>query len=120
MRAPPESLSPITGAPFRIARSMTLQIFSANASRQRAAEHGEVLREDVDQPAVDPAVAGDDAVAGNFCLVEAEVGGAVGHEPVELDEAAFVEEEVEPLARGELPLLVLLGDARGPPALFGE
>ena len=44
----------------------------------------------------------------------------MGHEPVELDEAAIVEEEVETLARGELPLLVLLGDARGPPALFGE
>ena len=32
IRAPPESLSPITGAPFRTARSMTLQIFSANDS----------------------------------------------------------------------------------------
>ena len=30
---------------------------------ERAAEDGEVLREDVDEPAVDPAVAGDDAVA---------------------------------------------------------
>ena len=87
---------------------------------QRAAEHGEILGEDIHQPSVDPAVTGDDAVAGNDGLVEAEVGGAVGHEPVELDEAAIVEEEVETLARGELPLLVLLGDARGPPALFGE
>src|SRR6266567_8258707 len=32
MRAPPESLSPITGAPFFKARSITLQIFSAWAS----------------------------------------------------------------------------------------
>ena len=32
IRAPPESLSPITGAPFRTARSITLQIFSACAS----------------------------------------------------------------------------------------
>ena len=30
---------------------------------ERAAEHGEVLREDVDEPSVDAAVAGDDAVA---------------------------------------------------------
>ena len=29
MRAPPESLSPITGAPFCTARSMILQIFWA-------------------------------------------------------------------------------------------
>src|SRR5260370_411482 len=32
MRAPPESLSPITGAPARMARSMILQIFSALGS----------------------------------------------------------------------------------------
>ena len=32
MRAPPESFSPITGAPFCIAMSMTLQIFSACVS----------------------------------------------------------------------------------------
>ena len=32
IRAPPESLSPMTGAPTFIARSMTLQIFSAYAS----------------------------------------------------------------------------------------
>ena len=31
MRAPPESLSPITGHPTFIARSITLQTFSANA-----------------------------------------------------------------------------------------
>ena len=64
-------------------------------------------------------VAGDDAVAGEHLLVEPEVGGAVGDEPVELDEAALVEQQVEPLARGELALLVLLRDARGAPALLG-
>src|SRR5580700_2899874 len=32
MRAPPESLMPIIGEPVRIAKSITLQIFSANAS----------------------------------------------------------------------------------------
>ena len=32
MRAPPLSLSPITGAPFCIAMSMILQIFSACVS----------------------------------------------------------------------------------------
>ena len=32
MRAPPESLIPITGQPSLSARSITLQIFSANAS----------------------------------------------------------------------------------------
>ena len=32
MRAPPESLMPTSGAPIFFARSMTLQIFSANTS----------------------------------------------------------------------------------------
>ena len=41
-----------------------MQIFSANASAERAAEDGEVLREDEDLAADDRAVAGDDAVAG--------------------------------------------------------
>ena len=53
-------------------------------------------------------------------LVEAEVGGAVGDEPVELDEAALVEQQVEPLAGGELALLVLLRHAGGAAALLGE
>ena len=66
MRAPPLSLRPMTGAPTFIAMSMTLQIFWAWRSRQRAAEHGEVLREDVDQAAVDRARSGDDAVAGEL------------------------------------------------------
>jgi hypothetical protein len=87
---------------------------------QRAAEDGEVLGEDVHQPTVDPAVAGDDAVTGNDLAIEPEVAGPVGDEPVELDEAALVEQQVEPLARGELALLVLLGDPRGSPTLLGE
>ena len=34
MRAPPESLSPITGAPIFMARSITLQIFRAFVSER--------------------------------------------------------------------------------------
>ena len=37
-------------------------------ARQRAAEHGEVLAEDIDQPAVDRAVAGHHAVAGDLLV----------------------------------------------------
>ena len=53
---------------------MTLQIFCAWRSLKRAAEHGEILREDIDQPAVDRARSGDDAVARDLLLVHAEVG----------------------------------------------
>ena len=44
----------------------------------------------------------------------------MGHEAIELDEAAFVEQEVEPFPGGELSLLVLLRDPVGTSALFGE
>ena len=90
--------------------SMILQIFSAWVSRERAAEHREVLAEDIDLPAVDRAPAGDHAVAGEARRRHAEVGAAVGDEHVELLEAALVEQHLEPLARGELALGVLRGD----------
>ena len=92
---------------------------------QRAAEHGEILGEDEDRPAVDRAPAGDDAVAGDPRLLHAEIGGAVLHEHVELLEGALVEQDLEPLARGQLRFRMLRGDAllaaaeprRGPPDL---
>jgi hypothetical protein len=85
-----------------------------------AAEDGEVLGEDVHQAAVDPAGAGDDAITGEDLLLESEVGGAVGDEAIELDEAALVEQEIQPLSGGELALLVLLSNPIGASALLGE
>jgi hypothetical protein len=87
---------------------------------QRAAEDGEVLGEDVDRSSVDAAVAGDHAVAGVALVRQAEVGGAVGDEAIELDEATLVQQEVEALAGRELPLFMLLRDPRGAAALLGE
>ena len=66
MRAPPESLRPITGAPTFIAWSMTLQIFSAWVSDSEPPKTVKSLREDEHQTAVDGAVADHDAVAGIF------------------------------------------------------
>ncbi len=86
-RAAAESLRPITGAPTFIAMSMTLQIFCAWRSRQRAAEDGEVLGEDIDEPAVDRARSGDDAVAGDLLLLHPEVGAIVLDEHVIFFEA---------------------------------
>src|SRR6185312_13354126 len=68
--------------------------------RQRAAEHGEVLGEQIDGAAVDRAPAGDDAVAGDFLL-----------QHVELLERALVEQELDALAGGQLAALVLGLDA---------
>ena len=119
MRAPPESFRPITGAPFFIAMSMILQIFSACASRERAAEDGEILREDEDQPAVDAAVAGDDPVAKDALLGQAEVGVAVDDKRVELVKGAFVEQQVDALAGGQFAFGVLLLDAALAAAFHG-
>ena len=55
--------------------------------RERPAEDGEVLRERVDRPAVDAALAGDDAVARDDLLVHAEVAAPVGDELVDFLEA---------------------------------
>ena len=88
--------------------------------RERAAEDGEVLREGVDRPAVDAAGAGDDAVAGNRrCLVHAEVAAAVRDELVDLLERAGIEQQIDPLARGELAAVVLLLQPRFAAAQLG-
>ena len=78
---------------------------------ERAAEDGEVLGEDVDQPAVDRAVAADDSVARDLLALHAEVGAAVGDEGVDLHEGAGVEQQLDALAGGELARRVLLADA---------
>ncbi len=84
---------------------------------ERAAEHREVLREDGDLAALDAAEPGDDAVAGDALALHAEVVAAVHDEAVHLLERTGVEEQVEPLARGELARGVLPLDALLPAPL---
>ena len=81
---------------------------------ERAAEDGEVLGEDEDRAPLDPDRAGHDAVARDRVprRVHAEVAAAVDDERVRLLEGARVAEELDALARGELPGLVLLLQAR--------
>ncbi len=83
-----------------------------------AAEHGGILREDVDQPSIHAAVAGDDAVPGDLLIGQTEIIDPVGDEAVELDEGPGIEEHIQPLPRGHLPLLVLRFDASRAPALL--
>src|SRR5882762_14843 len=87
--------------------------------RQRPAEHGEVLRVDVDDAAVDPSPPRHHPVTQDLLVGQSKIGGPVGHEAVELDERSRVEQHLEPLARGHLPLLMLRGDAVGATALLG-
>ena len=74
---------------------------------QRAAEDGEVLREDEDLAAEDLAVAGHDRVAVRPVRHRVEVGVAVADVAVELDERARVEQLLDPLAGEQLPPLPL-------------
>ena len=79
---------------------------------QRAAEDGEILAEDEDQPAVDRPRSGDDAVAGDHRLLHAEVDAIMLDIHVDLFEAAGIEQHRDPLARGQPALLVLAVDPR--------
>jgi hypothetical protein len=60
-----------------------------------------------------------DPVAVDLLLLEAEVSAAMRDESVGLDEAAFVQQQVDPLPRGELPLRVLGSHAGLTATLFG-
>ena len=84
----------------------------------RAAQDGEVLAGQVDEAAVDRRRAGDDAVGGDLLAGHAEVGLAVLGEQADLLEAAGVDQGVDPLAGGELALLLLLGLPVGPAPLL--
>jgi hypothetical protein len=63
IRAPPESLMPMTGTAVLQREVHHLHDLLAVYLTQGAAEDGEVLREDGHRAALDGAVAGDDAVA---------------------------------------------------------
>jgi hypothetical protein len=94
--------------------SISLQIFS---------EHGEVVGKHEHRPAVDPAVAGNHAVAGDALLVHAEVPVAMNHQRVELLEGAGIQEDVDTLPGGELARRMLFidsGFATALAAVFGS
>src|SRR5215213_4084609 len=81
--------------------------------RQRAAEDGEVLREDEDQPAVDGPVPCHHAVTRDPLLSHAEVGAAMLDEHVGLFERAWIEQQFQPLAGAELAARMLRLDPLG-------
>jgi len=76
----------------------------------RARHHGEVVGGDRTGAAVDVAPAGDDAVGGRLDAVHRALGKVWTGVNADLDEGPRVAEQVEPLARGQLAALVLLGD----------
>ena len=76
----------------------------------RAGHHREVVRAHRGEAAVDLAVAGDHAVGGRLHAVHRALRGVRAAMDAELDERAGVDQQRDPLARGELLALVLLGD----------
>ena len=102
MRAPPESLIPITGQPILAARSMTLHIFSAMTSPSEPPKTVKSCEKTHTRAAVDRAVAGDDGVAPGAVLLHPELGHPVADERVQLLEGARIQQLLEPLARGQL------------------
>ena len=76
----------------------------------RAGHHGEVVGGDAAGAAVDVAPAGDHAVGGGLDPVHRPLGEVRAAVDAHLDEGALVDQQVDPLAGGELAALVLLGD----------
>ena len=87
-----------------------MQILSAKTSLERAAEDREVLAEDEHLAAEDLAVAGDDGVAVGPAFEHPEVGLAVTHVAVELDEGTRIAQLLCPLAREQLARVLVLCD----------
>ena len=74
---------------------------------QRAAEDPEVVRVDEDRPALDRAPAGDHTVGVGLLGLQAEAGRPVPAQLLDLVERARVQQQLDPLACGQLALGVL-------------
>jgi hypothetical protein len=65
------------------------------------------LRIDIDQPPIDSAVASHHGIAKKSLLIHAEIATFMDPKPVQFDKATAIEENVEPLSRQQLSLLML-------------
>ena len=74
--------------------------------RERTAEDSKVLRENINQTAIDAAETGNKAVASGTLLLHAKIDAAMTDKFVELLEGALVQKKMNALARRELPGLV--------------
>jgi hypothetical protein len=78
--------------------------------RQRSAEDCEVLREHINEAAIDVAEARYDTVTYDPLVVGDELGRACHDEGVELCKGAVIKQQIHALARAQLALRVLLLD----------
>ena len=77
---------------------------------QRASHHGKVLGKDIDQTAVNGAVAGHHAVAVDPLLFQPEVLTAVLGQWIEFHKTVGIQQRLDPLTGCELPVGVLAVD----------
>ena len=108
MRAPPESLMPMTGQPILAARSITLHIFAAITSPSEPPKTVKSWEKThTRRPSIVPWPV-TTRVAPGPVLLHVEVGRPVPDERVELLEGAGVEQLLDPLACRVLAAGVLL------------
>src|SRR5690606_851867 len=79
--------------------------------REGAAEHGKVLRKNVDETPVDRAVSGDDAVSRILLVRHSESRATVRLEHVKLLETTFIEEHVDTFTRSVSAALMLFANS---------
>src|SRR5207302_981879 len=87
---------------------------------QGAAEHRKILAEHKDEAAVDRAVAGDDPITRDLLLGHAKILAAVLDKHVPFLEGTGIEQDLKPLACGQLAALMLRLDAPGAAAGAGR
>ena len=76
-----------------------------------ATKDGKILRENIDEPVINCSIPGDDTVAGDALLVQAEVVAVVRDECVHFPKTALIQQQFESLARGRPALGVLNFDS---------
>ncbi len=110
MRAPAESSSQIIGMRLRERQLAQAGDLELAGHPHRAGHDREVVGRHRHQAAVDLAVAGDHAVGRRLAALHGALGEVGPAVDAELGERAVVDQQREPLARGQLVALVLLGD----------
>ena len=68
--------------------------------RERAPEHGEVLRENINHSAINRAPTGDHTIAGRALFFHTKISAAMRNKHVKLFETVFIQQQLNPFARG--------------------
>jgi len=84
--------------------------------RQGSSEEGKILREDKNKSTVDGSVAGNNTIGERPVFLHIKVGAAMGDKNIKFFKTIFIQNFVQPLSGGILPLCMLLGYAFFTPA----